>query len=108
MFWQRFYDLCLQNNTKPNPVAKELGISTGIVSKWKNENTLPNGENLIKISNYFDVSVDYLLGRTDDPHFWQQKNELVALINQLTPDEQQRLMAVYRLLKDEQTQAKQQ
>ena len=38
MFWERFYNLCLQKNTKPNPVAKEIGISSGIVTKWKNEN----------------------------------------------------------------------
>lgn len=63
MFWERFYNLCLQKNTKPNPVAKEIGISSGIVTKWKNEDTLPNGETLLKIADYFDVSVDYLLGR---------------------------------------------
>lgn len=63
MFWERFYNLCLQKNTKPNPVAKKIGISSGIVTKWKNEDTLPNGETLLKIADYFDVSVDYLLGR---------------------------------------------
>lgn len=63
MFWERFYNLCLEKDTKPNPVAKKIGISSGIVTKWKNEDTLPNGETLLKIADYFDVSVDYLLGR---------------------------------------------
>jgi len=66
MFWERFYNLCLEKDTKPNPVAKKIGISSGIVTKWKNEDTLPNGETLLKIADYFDVSVDYLLGRTND------------------------------------------
>ena len=61
MFWDRFYDLCEKNNTKPIPVVKLLGIATGSVTKWKN-GTVPNGETLVKISNYFGVSVDYLLG----------------------------------------------
>lgn len=67
MFWERFYNLCLQHGTKPNPVGKEIGISSGIITKWKTDNTLPNGETLIKIADYLDCSVDYLLGRTDKP-----------------------------------------
>lgn len=65
LFWERFYSLCLKKGTKPNPVADELHISSGILTKWKNLGTLPNGENLIKIADYLDCSVDYLLGRTD-------------------------------------------
>lgn len=67
MFWERFNGLCNQRNSKPNPVAKEIGVSSGIVSKWKNLGTLPSGETLQKIADYFDCSVDYLLGRTASP-----------------------------------------
>lgn len=67
MFWKRFYKLCISKNTKPNPVAKDIGISSGVVTKWKNGTTIPNGETLIKIADYLDCSVDYLLGRTDNP-----------------------------------------
>lgn len=67
MFWNRFYELCIKHNTKPNPVAKNIGISSGSLTKWKNDNVLPNGETLIKIADYLNCSVDYLLGRTDSP-----------------------------------------
>ena len=67
MFWQRFYDICLAHGTKPNPVAKEIGISSGILTKWKNNGALPNGETLMKLANYFNCSVDYLLGRAVSP-----------------------------------------
>ena len=67
MFWRRFSELCINKNTKPNPVAKDIGISSGVVTKWKNGTTIPNGETLIKIADYLDCSVDYLLGRTDNP-----------------------------------------
>lgn len=66
MFWERFYELCLKNGTKPNPLAKEIGISSGVITKWKSGG-IPNGEMLIKIADYLDCSVDYLLGRTDNP-----------------------------------------
>lgn len=65
MFWERFYTLCLENNTKPNPLAPIIGVSSGALTKWKS-GTLPNGESLIKIADYFDCSIDYLLCRTDD------------------------------------------
>lgn len=66
MFWNRFYALCLKNDIKPNPLAKELGISSGILTKWKSGG-IPNGETLTKIADYLNCSVDYLLGRTDEP-----------------------------------------
>ena len=60
MFWDQFIKLCNDNHTRPNPVAKELGYSSGVVTKWKN-GSLPQTEALIKISQHFNVSVDYLL-----------------------------------------------
>ena len=64
MFWDRFFALCQRNGKKPNPVGKEIGLSSGIISKWKNGG-IPTGETLIKLARYFDVSVDYLLGRAN-------------------------------------------
>lgn len=65
MFWERFVKLCVENSTKPNPVAAELKISSGAVNKWKN-GAQPHDTTLIKIADYFHVSVDYLLGNTDE------------------------------------------
>lgn len=66
MFWERFVRLCADHNTKPNPVAKELGISSGAVTNWKN-GAVPQSATLKRIADYFDVSVSYLLGVVDDP-----------------------------------------
>ena len=63
-FCDRFYDLCIKNGTKPNPVAAKLNISTATVTRWK-KGSYPNSSYLSKISNYFNVSTDYLLGKTD-------------------------------------------
>lgn len=60
MFWDNFVNLCVSNNTKPNPVAKELGISSGAVTKWKS-GTTPNSITMKKIADYFGVSKDYFL-----------------------------------------------
>ena len=88
MFWERFYNLSIEKNTKPLPVVKELSISTGSITKWKN-GTVPNGTTLQKISDYFGVSVGYLLGEdakekeptvTIDPR-------LLSLIDSMTDEE---------------------
>ncbi len=65
MFWNRFYELCCYKNTKPNPVSQELGISSAVLTKWKNGISYPNGKILIKIAKYFDCSTDYLVGLSD-------------------------------------------
>ena len=66
MFWERFVQLCAERNTKPNPVAKELGISSGAVTNWKN-GAVPQSATLKRIADYFGVSTSYLLGVVDDP-----------------------------------------
>jgi transcriptional regulator with XRE-family HTH domain len=61
MFWDVFYDLCLKANKKPLQVVKEIGSAAGSITQWKNGG-IPSGITLIKISKYFNVSIDYLLG----------------------------------------------
>lgn len=65
-FWEIFYSLCEKNGKKPNPVAAELGFSSGAVTSWK-RGKIPHADKLYRIADYFGVSVDYLLGKTDTP-----------------------------------------
>ena len=54
-----------KNLTQEN-LAEILGIKRENISKWENEVSEPNRENLLKIADYFNVSIDFLLGR-DSP-----------------------------------------
>ena len=45
--------------------AKILGVSKQCVSNWENDNVMPSIEMLLKIADFFGVSTDYLLGRSD-------------------------------------------
>lgn len=65
MFWNIFYKLCEEKSIKPNAVAKVIGVSNATCTKWKN-GAVPNGETLLKLADYLNVSVDYLLGRTEN------------------------------------------
>jgi transcriptional regulator with XRE-family HTH domain len=67
MFTEIFSEMLQKKQLKPYHIAKDIGISQGLMSDYKNGVKLPTINNLIKIADYFDVSVDYLLGRTDKP-----------------------------------------
>ena len=62
MFWENFVSLCAKNGTSPNAVAAQLSLSSGSVTAWKG-GSVPRETTLKKIADYFDVSVDFLIGR---------------------------------------------
>lgn len=58
MFWDKFIELCANKGISPNAVAKELSISSGAVTKWKN-GAVPQNSKLKLISDYFGVTTEY-------------------------------------------------
>ena len=53
-------------------VAKETGISMSLFSQWKrNPSSNIYSGKLVQIADYLGCSVDYLLGRTEDPEVHQ-------------------------------------
>lgn len=48
-------------------MAMDLHTTQNTISRYENGDREPGIKELIAISNYFGVSVDYLLGLTDDP-----------------------------------------
>ena len=55
-FWDRFYDLCIENETKPNPECKKLGFSNSASTHWK-AGQLPGATSLKKLL----ITLMYLL-----------------------------------------------
>lgn len=74
LFWERFYSLCVENKTTPTKVVKAIGVSHGATTKWKN-GTNPNADVLVKLAEYFNVSIDYIMGLTDS------KNEILRRVD---------------------------
>ena len=60
-FWERYQELCTQNNTSPNAVAALLNFSNATCTKWKN-GSIPSSKSAAIIANHFGVTTDYLLG----------------------------------------------
>ena len=45
-------------------LAETIGLSQQSINKYENHNIEPDIETLIRIANYFDTSVDYLIGHS--------------------------------------------
>ncbi len=48
-------------------LSKEIGVSSRVYQTYEYGKTEPGMSNLVSIANFFDVSLDYLTGRTDTP-----------------------------------------
>lgn len=56
-------ELRLDNNIGQVKLAKEIGVSKGVVSMWENGLREPTMSSLVAIADYFGVSIDFLVGR---------------------------------------------
>lgn len=54
-------------------LAMDLNLSQNSISRYENGEREAGYETLIAIADYFQVSLDYLLGRTDDPTIHPRK-----------------------------------
>src|SRR5690606_467666 len=54
-------------------VERKTGISNGQIRRWSKSS--PKIDNVTKIAEYFDVSTDYLLGRTDKKRYYDLTEE---------------------------------
>ena len=69
LFSKRLKELRLSKGLKQTDLAKILEMSERGYRRWELSDTEPNLDKLIFLANYFNVSTDYLLGRTNDPTF---------------------------------------
>ncbi len=64
-FGKRLKELREEKQKTQEDIAKIIGLERSTVAKWETTSTTPNAEALDLLATYFNVSVDYLLGRTD-------------------------------------------
>lgn len=65
MFADKLKELRNKEGISQSALGKALNMSQQGIAKWETGSTSPNPEMLRKIADYFNVSVDYLLGNTD-------------------------------------------
>ncbi len=63
--FEKIKELAKKRGKSLGQVEEDLGYGRNTLYKIKN--STPNAERIAEIANYFNVSTDYLLGRTDNP-----------------------------------------
>ena len=66
MVLQNLKNIREDNDIRQRTIAKYLGVSQNTYSQYENGVISISPELLIRLGDYFDVSVDYLLGRTNN------------------------------------------
>ena len=61
MLSDKLYKLRKNSSLSQEQLAEQLNVSRQAISKWESGTAVPESEKLVAISNYFGVSVDYLL-----------------------------------------------
>ncbi|MCK8826030.1 helix-turn-helix domain-containing protein [Fuchsiella alkaliacetigena] len=127
MLGKRLKKLIKEHNLLQKDFAKKIGFSKSTVTMWIRGDREPDNKTLRKIADFFNVSVDYLLGRTnqknpekanskikqalaDDPElfeFWQEiskREDLRLMFKQtkdLSPKSIHRIIEVIKIIEDQ-------
>lgn len=67
MFSRRFSELRKKHGMTQNELAEILSMSVRAIAAWESGERKPPIDKLVRLADYYNVSTDYLLGRTDNP-----------------------------------------
>ncbi|ELK47218.1 helix-turn-helix transcriptional regulator [Halobacillus sp. BAB-2008] len=83
-FSDRLKQLRNRHKLSREQLAQTIGVSYSTISKYESGTREPDFKTLDKMSDYFDVTTDYLLGRSNTPSSQPEStNDSIAEINRL-------------------------
>ncbi len=87
-----FEKLCKEKGVTPYRVCKETGLTTSTISNWKAGRYTPKQDKLQKIADFFNVSIEYLMGNEEkevSPIYYTNE-ETAKLAQEMYEDEDMR------------------
>ena len=100
-FPERLKQLRKEKGLSQIMLAKELGVSGGTVAMWETGKRKPQFEMFDKLCTFFDRSMDYILGASDDDRSFTLINEEVQQLGGWQVEEQyEDMLRKYTLLDD--------
>lgn len=103
MFGDIFKELRLEKKLSQDKIAEDLDISQPLIAKWESHQSTPAPEMLDYIADYFNVSVDYLIGRSKYRNLEADNSELDNVLfskaKDLTDDEKKTIISVINAIK---------
>ena len=95
----RILNLMETNNITAAQLTREISLTNGLVTQWKQGKQKPSIEALNKISKYFNVSLDYLVnGVSTNNEYTSDQQELLNLYSKLNSHEQELVLSLVRIL----------
>ena len=102
----RLLELRSEKGLSQRAIAKEMFVSQGTYNNWENGKTQPSIEQLKRLSGLFGVSVDYLIGNTDEygtvgvkDSFSAEESGLIYKYRALSKESQNALLTIMKNLK---------
>lgn len=108
-FSNRLKLLRKEQNITQKMLSSVLNLSANCICEWEKGRSEPNIETLTKLSDYFGVSTDYLLGREDDfgnivinspaaPVLTEEEKRLLIAFRKLVPNMKSFMLANMEML----------
>ena len=102
-FGERLKQLIEENNLTQRQLSRELNMAPTTLSGYANGYREPDFLTLTMFADYFQVSVDYLIGYSDNPHRTRTSHDqaaerLLYYYEKLSPDTRELLLDEARLL----------
>lgn len=94
MFTEIFVQLLQKKGVSALDVSRDISVPKSIVYEWKNGKRQPSVENLLKLADYFDVSVTYLMTGNDVPNVVSRSSDVQA-----EDDDEKELLLMLRAAK---------
>ena len=112
--YEIFAKLLKEKGVTPYQVSKATGVAQSSLSDWTNGRSKPKYEKMLAISDYFGVSVDYLLGNEPkektpaeaDVTFDDFTYAMYGEAKELTDEDKNMLLEMARMLKKRQQEGK--
>ncbi len=82
-YGQRIRDLREKDNISQRMLGDAIGVSRSAINQFERQYDLAPTERLNSIANYFDVSIDYLLGFTNKKQYKNSKKEIDFAISSI-------------------------
>lgn len=95
MFSEKLKKLRISHALSQQDIAELLDVGQDAISLYERGKRIPPAKNLLKLADYFDVSVDYLLGREDkEIESSEPSDELCWYFNKLSGEDQAKILEI--------------
>ena len=103
MFWNNFVELCKKNNVTPNGLAKQLSISSGSITSWK-QGRVPKWQTLTMLAEHFGVTVEELIAEEkgsppgETQGLDEKTSEILSMYSRLSDEQKKQALSYLEYL----------